>query len=469
MLPNPYGFLPPFLNPFVGDTGTGGQEGLVPAPPAGSSATNSFLSAIGTWQPVASSYRPVSNVIAFVNTNTVLTSITTVLNSAGATITLSNGQNVCLSNQTTALQNSRYTFNSGNLTLASDCLTGSNQQNTIFFETSTGNQYGLTSENPVIVGTNVLIFKLFSQNQTYFADETTLHLNNTNNTFSIFPITQGSSGTSFLKININAYGQVVDNSAVASTDIISALGYTPYNATNPSNYIAFASSLTGLAITGGAITSASTILGAFGALQNQINGLAPAGSYITSLTTDIVAVGPGAAVATIQPNVVNYAKMQQVSGANKLLGNPTGSASNVEEIGISSIFSFNAGNLILANISNNKLLGNFSGSTASPIAVGITANLINTGGALDTAQGIQTTSSPTFVKTFLTSNTNQIVLGTTNTQTITSATLSASYVFTLPAANSNPSTTSSFTLSFTKGNAICASCPPNIPPTFTFG
>lgn len=38
-----------YLN-FVGDTGTGGRSGLVPAPPAGSAANNTFLSAGGTFQ-----------------------------------------------------------------------------------------------------------------------------------------------------------------------------------------------------------------------------------------------------------------------------------------------------------------------------------------------------------------------------------------------------------------------------------
>src|SRR5258706_6225018 len=38
---------------FVGDSGSGGAAGLVPAPPAGSAAASKFLSANGTWQAVA--------------------------------------------------------------------------------------------------------------------------------------------------------------------------------------------------------------------------------------------------------------------------------------------------------------------------------------------------------------------------------------------------------------------------------
>lgn len=40
------------LNPFVGDSGTGGTQGLVPAPPAGSNAAFEFLSAGGIWTTV---------------------------------------------------------------------------------------------------------------------------------------------------------------------------------------------------------------------------------------------------------------------------------------------------------------------------------------------------------------------------------------------------------------------------------
>lgn len=38
-----------YMTDMVGDTGTGGQDGLVPAPPAGSAAASKFLKADGTW------------------------------------------------------------------------------------------------------------------------------------------------------------------------------------------------------------------------------------------------------------------------------------------------------------------------------------------------------------------------------------------------------------------------------------
>jgi hypothetical protein len=41
--------------PFIGDSGSGGSEGLVPAPPAGSAAANEFLNANGSWKQLPAS------------------------------------------------------------------------------------------------------------------------------------------------------------------------------------------------------------------------------------------------------------------------------------------------------------------------------------------------------------------------------------------------------------------------------
>ena len=82
--------------------------------------------------------------------------------------------------------------------------------------------------------------------------------------------------------------------------------------------------------------------------QIEINTAAASGggtgSGITALSGDVVATGPGAAVATIQPNVVTYAKIQQVTGA-RLLGNPTGSTANVDEISLGDNLEFD-GNVL---------------------------------------------------------------------------------------------------------------------------
>lgn len=67
---------------------------------------------------------------------------------------------------------------------------------------------------------------------------------------------------------------------------------------------------------------------------------------ITGLNTDVVATGPGNVPATIQPNVVTYAKIQQVS-ALRLVGNPDGSAQDMVEIPIADGLAFVNGALVV--------------------------------------------------------------------------------------------------------------------------
>lgn len=59
---------------------------------------------------------------------------------------------------------------------------------------------------------------------------------------------------------------------LTSGDVTSALGFTPYNATNPSSYIALASAITGYTVGANtALAATDTVLAAFGKLQGQVN------------------------------------------------------------------------------------------------------------------------------------------------------------------------------------------------------
>lgn len=60
------------------------------------------------------------------------------------------------------------------------------------------------------------------------------------------------------------------------------------------------------------------------------NNKQPAGDYITALTGDVVATGPGSVTATIQPEAVTYAKIQDVS-AYSMLVNDTASPATLTE------------------------------------------------------------------------------------------------------------------------------------------
>lgn len=56
------------------------------------------------------------------------------------------------------------------------------------------------------------------------------------------------------------------------------------------------------------------------------------GSGITDLTGDVTATGPGSAVATIANDVVTYAKMQNISATDRLLGRVSVGSGDVEEV-----------------------------------------------------------------------------------------------------------------------------------------
>lgn len=66
-----------------------------------------------------------------------------------------------------------------------------------------------------------------------------------------------------------------------------------------------------------------------GALEG---GSAPPGGGITALTGDVTASGTGSVAATIANDAVTYAKIQNVSATDKLLGRSTAGAGDVEEI-----------------------------------------------------------------------------------------------------------------------------------------
>jgi hypothetical protein len=63
-----------------------------------------------------------------------------------------------------------------------------------------------------------------------------------------------------------------------------ALGFTPYNATNPSNYIALASAITGYTVgTNTALAATDTLLAGLGKIQGQINARGTGNGTVTSV------------------------------------------------------------------------------------------------------------------------------------------------------------------------------------------
>jgi hypothetical protein len=75
------------------------------------------------------------------------------------------------------------------------------------------------------------------------------------------------------------------------------------------------------------------------------------GTVKFDVTGDLVQTGVGSGIATIRPNKVSYAKIQQVSGAKKLLGSET-ATTDVSEIGLGQGLDISSGNLILDTTTN---------------------------------------------------------------------------------------------------------------------
>ncbi len=72
----------------------------------------------------------------------------------------------------------------------------------------------------------------------------------------------------------------------------------------------------------------------------------PSSNAIEGLTDDVVATGPGTVPATIQPNVVSYSKIQQVT-ALRLVGNPEGALQDMVEIPLGDNLAFVDGALVV--------------------------------------------------------------------------------------------------------------------------
>lgn len=110
-------------------------------------------------------------------------------------------------------------------------------------------------------------------------------------------------------------------------------------------------------------------------------------SGITSLTTDVVAAGPGAAVATIQPSVVTYSKIQNATQGNVLLGRDVG-AGVVSEITLGSNLDITTGALRLTAVGSDVLLGKDIGpGVVEEITLGANLSLVSGSLEINTSGG----------------------------------------------------------------------------------
>jgi len=71
----------------------------------------------------------------------------------------------------------------------------------------------------------------------------------------------GVTAGTYTKVTVDAKGRVTTGASLASSDVTTALGYTPYNSTNPNGYITSSGSISGNAATATALQTARTING----------------------------------------------------------------------------------------------------------------------------------------------------------------------------------------------------------------
>lgn len=149
-------------------------------------------------------------------------------------------------------------------------------------------------------------------------------------TLNLATITQ-STGSNFVKITLDTKGRVTGNTAVGSSDITTALGYTPYNSTNPSGYIN--------------------------------------GNQTITLSGDISGSGSTAITTTIGSNKVINSMLAQ-AGANTLKGNNTGATANVTDLTATQVKT-------LLAIANTDVSGLGTMSTQNASGVSITGGSIS--------------------------------------------------------------------------------------------
>jgi trimeric autotransporter adhesin len=189
-------------------------------------------------------------------------------------------------------------------------------------------------------------------------------------------------------------------------------------------------------------------------LQTALGTKQDTGNYITALTGDVTASGPGSVAATIANQAVTYAKIQNVT-ANRLLGRVSTDGS-IQEITLGTNLSFDGTTLNAAGAGATSFADVTAGTNTAALVVGtggslstsgtgsITATALTCTGCIDdtqleydTGQNLTTSSTPAFSALTLSNTTNQIVLGTTNTTTITSVAPASSRTATIPALSAN--------------------------------
>ncbi len=238
------------------------------------------------------------------------------------------GDRVLVKDQTTATQNGVYVAASGAWTRATDVDTSAEIVGmAILVLNGAANQLSQwvnTNMGTIVIGTdNITYTKLAGNGQTY-TNGTGLSL--TGNVFAI--ANTGVTAGTYDKVTVNAQGQVTAGSALNSSDITTALGFTPYNATNPSGYISANQAITVSGDVSGSGTTAITLTlpniataGTYKSVTVNAKGQVTAGTNPTTLAGFGITDALPAAGGTFTGNITS-------NGTATVTGLPNPSASS---------------------------------------------------------------------------------------------------------------------------------------------
>jgi len=81
----------------------------------------------------------------------------------------------------------------------------------------------------------------------------------------------GVTAGTYTKVTVDAKGRVTAGASLASADVTTALGYTPYNSTNPNGYITSSALSSYLPLTGGSLTGPLLVSGTGGFPTDALN------------------------------------------------------------------------------------------------------------------------------------------------------------------------------------------------------
>lgn len=234
-----------FNNPVVGTTPTAGNH----------LTTKDYV------DNIAAGVSPQSSVKAATTANITLSGTQTIDGIAVAA-----GSRVLVKNQTAGAENGVYVVSAGAWTRSPDFDGNPTNEvspgDLVYVETGTSNgnsSWVLVTNAPITVGSTALTFSVFSRPGDF---EAGAGLTKTGNTFNV-----GTASTSriivnadsldlasvatpgtYEKVTVDQYGRVLAGSAATFSDITTALGYTPYNATNPNGYTTNTGTVTNVSV-----------------------------------------------------------------------------------------------------------------------------------------------------------------------------------------------------------------------------